>query len=382
MAVIAINTRLMLDGKLDGIGWFTYETLRRITVAHPEHQFLFIFDRPFPEKFVFAPNVKAIYAGPPTRHISLFIPWFEIVIPRLLKKYKAELFISTDGHMPLRGKVPCLPVIHDINFFHYPEQLPFLVRKYYNYFFPRFARKALRIITVSEYSKNDLTSSYGIDAEKIDVALNGVNDKYSPLPEQINEATRKKYSGGSGYFLFIGLIIPRKNLRRLIEAYFEYRAKGNSSLKLLVVGNKKWWSPNDDQFVQASEFGQDVLFVGRLDADELHKVIAASFALTFVPLFEGFGIPVLEAFACGVPVIASDVTSLPEVGGEAALYCNPTDIHSISEAMMQVSRDENLRKTMIEKGLERVKLFSWDKTTEAFWKSIERCLEASKKSGS
>ncbi|MEZ5172436.1 MAG: glycosyltransferase family 1 protein [Bacteroidia bacterium] len=375
MAVIAINTRLMLDGKLDGIGWFTFETLRRITIAHPEHQFLFIFDRPFPKKFVFASNVRAVYVGPPTRHISLFVPWFELVIPRLLKKSKADLFISTDGHIPLRGKVPCLPVIHDINFFHFPEQLPFLVRKYYNYFFPRFARKAARITTVSQYTKNDLINSYGINEAKIDVALNGVNDKYTPLSAGTNGETRNKYTGGCGYFLFIGLIIPRKNLRRLIEAYFEFRKKENSTLKLLVVGNKKWWSSTDEQFVQGREFGQDVLFAGRLDADEFHKVISAAFALTFVPLFEGFGIPVLEAFACGVPVIASNVTSLPEVGGEAAIYCDPTDVNSICEAMQKVSNDENLRKSMIAKGLERVKLFSWDKTAQAFWNSIERCLK-------
>ena len=375
MATIAINTRLMLDGKLDGIGWFSYETLRRIVLAHPEHQFVFIFDRPFSKKFVFADNVQAVYMGPPTRHISLFIPWFELVIPYLLKKYNADLFVSTDGHLPLRGKTPCLAVIHDINFHHFPEQLPISVRKYYNYYFPRFARKALRITTVSEYTKADLVSSYGIDSHKIDVALNGVNHLYAPLPESENKNTKEKFTQGEDYFLFIGLIIPRKNLRRLVEAYFEYRKKGNRSLKLLVVGNKKWWSQADQEFVNTNEFGPDVIFVGRLDAADLQKVLSAAFALTFVPLFEGFGIPVLEAFACGTPVISSNVTSLPEVGGDAVLYCNPLIVQEIADAMQKLSINDQLRQELIRKGLERVRLFSWDKTANAFWGSIEQCLK-------
>ncbi len=375
MATIAVNTRLMQEGKLDGIGWFSYETLKRIAIAHPEHTFIFIFDRPFSQNFVFSENVQALYMGPPTRHITLFVPWFEMVIPYLLKKHKADLFVSTDGHIPLRGKTPCLSVIHDINFYHFPEQLPFAVRKYYNYFFPRFARKAQRITTVSEYTKKDLVTNYGIKPSKIDVALNGVNSAYKPLPESENINTRNTYTQGEDYFLFIGLIIPRKNLRRLIEAYFEYRKSGNKDIKLLVVGNKKWWSASDQAFVNSSVFGTDVIFVGRLGAEDLHRVLSAAFALTFVPLFEGFGIPVLEAFACGTPVIASRVTSIPEVGGDAVLYCNPLEVKSIANALETLAGDETLRQTLVNKGLERVKQFSWDQTAKAFWNSMEHCLK-------
>src|SRR5690606_8257814 len=127
--------------RLEGIGWFTFETLKRITVAHPEHQFLFIFDRPWAPEFIFSENITPIVAGFPTRHPILWILWFELVIPRVLRKHKADIFFSPDGLLSLRTKVRSIPVIHDISFKHRPKDLPFWPRWYYNYFFPRFAKK-------------------------------------------------------------------------------------------------------------------------------------------------------------------------------------------------------------------------------------------------
>jgi glycosyltransferase involved in cell wall biosynthesis len=304
----------------------------------------------------------------------LFIPWFDFVVPRLLRKHKIDLFLSPDGHIPLRGTTPSLAVIHDINFHHHPEQVPFLVRKYYNFFFPRFARKAKKIVTVSEFTRSDLVDSYKIERTKIDVAYNGCNEIFKPIPEEDKSAIKAKYSGGSEYFLFVGLIIPRKNLPRLIEAYLSFREKSKNPIKLLVVGEKKWWDSKNEELISNSPFKNDIVFLGRLSAENLHEVVASAYALTFVPLFEGFGIPVLEAFACGTPVITSNTTSLPEVAGGAALLCNPYEIDSISEAMHKLSSNEELRNSLISKGLERKKAFSWDKTASILWTSIENSL--------
>lgn len=374
MAVIAFNTRLLQKGKLEGIGWYTYETLRRIVIEHPEHQFLFIFDRPFHPEFVFAPNVKAIYAGPPTRHIVLFLPWFEIVIPYLLKKHKVDVFVSPDGHISLLSSKKQLAVIHDINFFHYPKTIPFLVRTYYNFFFPRFAKKAKRIAVVSEYTKADIVQNYHIDASKIDVTLNGCNDRFTPISKEQQENTKAKFSKGLNYFLFVGLIIPRKNLVTLMDAYSIFRKNGGEPHLLLVVGEKKWWDTEHENAFQRNAFKNDIIFLGRLQADELHQVMASAFALTFVPLFEGFGIPVLEAFACGTPVISSNTTSIPEVAGGAAILVNPLDANSIASAMTNISQSQELRNDLINKGLERRKAFSWSHTAKALWSSIATCM--------
>ncbi len=372
---IAVNTRLLLSGKLEGIGWFTYETLKRITQNHPEHEFLFIFDRPFSDEFVFGSNVKAVYAGPPTRHIFLFFPWFEFQIPRLLKKYKADVFLSTDGQLSLLSNVPQIAVIHDLNFHHNPEQLPKLVRWYYNTFFPKYAQKAARIATVSEYTKQDIVKTYGIDASKIDVTLNGCNTRYVPLSEAENEKTRKQYTDGKVYFLFVGLIIPRKNLIRLMRAFELFKTQTGSEMRLLIVGEKKWWDNAHEEVYQSLVHKNDIQFAGRLMAEDLHKVLSAAFALTFVPIFEGFGIPIIEAFSCGTPVITSNVTSMPEVAGGAALLVDPFQEKDIAQKMKMLVDSEELQKSLVEKGLERKQAFSWDYTASQMWKCIEKVLD-------
>jgi len=364
----------LLSGKLEGIGWFTYETLKRITQDHSEHEFLFIFDRPFSDEFVFSSNVKAVYAGPPTRHIFLFFPWFEFQIPRLLKKYKADVFLSTDGQLSLLSNVPQIAVIHDLNFHHNPEQLPKLVRWYYNTFFPKYARKAARIATVSEYTKQDIVKTYGIDASKIDVTLNGCNTRYVPLSEAENENTRKQYTDGKAYFLFVGLIIPRKNLVRLMRAFDLFKTQSGSEMRLLIVGEKKWWDNAHEEVYQSLVHKNDIQFAGRLMAEDLHKVLSAAFALTFVPIFEGFGIPIIEAFSCGTPVITSNVTSMPEVAGGAALLVDPYQEKDIAQKMKMLVDSEELQKSLVEKGLERKQAFSWDYTASQMWKCIEKVL--------
>ena len=193
---IAVNTRLLLKGKLEGIGWFTFETLKRMTQNHPEHEFIFIFDRPFDRDFIFAENITPVVIGPPARHPLLFYIWFDFRIPKILKKYKADLFLSPDGYLSLRTKVPQLAVIHDINFVHRPDDLPWLIEKYYNYFFPKFARIAKRIATVSFYSKEDIARSFKIDCDKIDVVYDGINQMFKPLSEKEKIVARKKYAGG------------------------------------------------------------------------------------------------------------------------------------------------------------------------------------------
>jgi glycosyltransferase involved in cell wall biosynthesis len=371
---IAFNTRLLLSGKLEGIGWFTFETLKRITQDHPEHEFLFIFDRPYSDEFLFGSNVKAVYAGPPTRHIFLFFPWFEFQIPRLLKKYKADVFVSTDGQLSLLSNVPQIAVIHDLNFHHNPEQLPKLVRWYYNTFFHKYAQKAARIATVSEYTKQDIVKTYRIDASKIDVTLNGCNTLYVPLSEAENDKTRNQYTDGKAYFLFVGLIIPRKNLVRLMRAFELFKTQSGSEMRLLIVGEKKWWDKAHEEAYQSLVHKNDIHFAGRLMAEDLHKVLSAAFALTFIPIFEGFGIPIIEAFSCGTPVITSNVTSMPEVAGGAALLVDPFQEKDIAEKMNMLVESEELQKRLVEKGLERKQAFSWDYTASQLWKCIENVL--------
>lgn len=372
--IIAVNTRLLIQGKLEGIGWFTRETLSRITRDHPEHQFLFIFDRPYADEFIFSENVTPIVLSPPTRHPVLWYIWFEFQIPRILKKYKADLFFSPDGYLSLSTRIHQLAAIHDINFAHRPKDLPWLKAKYYNHYFPKFARKAKRLVTVSFFSKEDINRTYHIDGEKIDVVYNGVNTMYTPTSETMKEETKEKYSGGKDYFLFIGSLHPRKNICGLLRAFDAFRTSVDSDIKLLIIGESMFKTSDIELTYEGMRYKKDVVFTGRLDNNELHQVLGASLALTFVPFFEGFGIPVIEAMNAGVPVICSNTTSLPEVGGNAVLYVDPFSLNQIKDAMVRIYQDKDLRNLLIEKGFIQKDKFSWDKTAELLWGSMQICV--------
>lgn len=373
---IVVNTRLLLKDKLEGIGWFSYETLKRITNDHPEHHFVFLFDRAYDEDFIFADNITPLILSPPARHPFLFYWWFEFSVADFLNKFKPDLFLSPDGYMSLKSNCKQLAVIHDISFEHYPKDVSWLVRKYYTHFFPKFARKANRIATVSEFSKNDIATHYKIDASKIDVVYNGCNESYMPVNEEIKLKTKKTFSKNCDYFLFVGSLHPRKNISRLFEAFDKFKDKASNDIKLVIVGEKYRWTTEIKKTYLNMKFKQDVLFTGRLSTDNLKNVLGSAMAMTYVPYFEGFGIPILEAMNCDTPVITSNLTSMPEVAKEAALLVDPFSVDSISSAMVLIYQDKNLRNNLIEKGRKRKLDFSWNKTANELWKSIEKTINA------
>ena len=379
--LIAVNTRLLLKDKLEGIGWFTYESLKRITKNHPEHKFLFLFDRPFSEEFIFSDNVSPIVVGPQARHPLLWYWWFEQSLPKIFHKHEPDLFLSPDGFISLSYAAPAgtkqckqLAVIHDLNFEYYPQDIPFLARKYYKKYFPQFAKSANRIATVSEYSKQDISKLYKIPLDKIDVTYDGANEAYKPISDEEKKIIWQKYSNGSEYFLFIGAIHPRKNVARLLQAFDEFKKSSSSNIKLLIAGEKMWKTDDIEKVFSTMQFHNDVIFAGRLGTEELKDITASALALVFVPYFEGFGIPIVEAMYCDVPVITSNVTSMPEVVGNAGLLVNPFSVDSIKEGMMRIYKNENLRNHLIENGQKQRKNFSWDKTAEKLWSCIEKVI--------
>lgn len=371
---IAVNTRLLIKNKLEGIGWFTYESLKRIVKNHPEHQFIFLFDRPYSEEFIFSSNVTPLQIGLPARHPFLFYLWFEWAVSAALKKVNADLFLSPDGYLSLRTKVPQLPVMHDLNFEHYPNDLPFLMSNYYRYYFPKFAQKAARIATVSEASKSDISNLYHIDKNKIDVVYNGASDWFKPISEEEKNSTRNQYTQGKPYFLYVGSLHPRKNLSNLLKAYDVFRKQSESNTQLLIVGEKYYWTGEMEQTYNSMQYKNEVHFTGRLFEEKLGKVMASALALVYVSYFEGFGIPMVEAMNAEVPVLASNVSCMPEIAGEAAHFINPFDIQHIADGLKEMDKNELLRSNLIEKGKIQRQKFSWDKTAEKLWNSIEKTV--------
>jgi glycosyltransferase involved in cell wall biosynthesis len=371
---VVVNTRMLIEGKLDGIGRFSCEILRRITQNNPDVHFVFLFDRHYSDEFIFSENITPMVVSPQARHPILYRIWFEFSVKSLLKKLKPDLFFSPDGFLSLGADCKQLPVIHDINFLHYPEDMKWAYARYYNKFFPKFARKAERIITVSEYSKLDIAKSYGISTEKIDVAYNGITEGFGLRSEEIKKATREKFSKGQPYFLFVGSMHPRKNIPRLLRAFDEFKKETNSSHKLLLCGPLFWGGSEIEKAFDAMQFNDDVVITGRVSEEDLQNIYASAFALTYVPYFEGFGIPLVEAMQSGIPLITSDRTSMPEVAGNTALLVNPLVENEVKNAMVKIYTDESLCKKLIENGQKRKALFNWDKSAEIVWDSINRVL--------
>ncbi|MBL7951898.1 MAG: glycosyltransferase family 4 protein [Flavobacteriales bacterium] len=369
---IVVNTRLLLSNKLEGIGWFTHEVFQRVVAANPEHRFIFLFDRPFHTKFIYAPNVEGVVLPPPTRHPLLYRLWFGWLLPRKLKALKADAFISPDGYLALRSNVPTLAVLHDLNFEHYPEDLPKAYRDYYRSYFPRFARHATRLGTVSEYSRRDIAKTYGVPESRIDVIHNGVGDVYRPLSEEEKRAAALEFTGGHSYIVCIGSLNPRKNIARLLQAFDELLERHPSELRLLIVGERMWWDGRMEDAWEHMRHQDRVIFTGRLQQVDLHRALGGAMALAFVSYFEGFGIPVAEAMRCGVPVVAAEATSLPEVAGDAAHYCDPFNVSDIARALHEVCSDPELRATLSAAGIERSQRYTWDHAANALWSSFER----------
>lgn len=369
---IAINTRFLLPHKMEGFGWYTFEVTKRMVLAHPEHEFYFFFDRAYDERFLFAKNVKPVVLFPPARHPFLFIWWFERSVKNALKKYEIDLFFSPDGYLSLGSNVPQIGVIHDLNFEHFPQDVPKLARWYLRKYTPKFAKKATQLLTVSEYSRQDLHKTYGIDLNKITVAWNGASELFHPLVSEQREEIRTHFCHGNPYFIFVGSLHPRKNLKNLLRAFAQL-AEQNSTHDLLIVGSPMWDSLDD--IVIPEGVKSRVHFTGHVDQQTLCKLMGAAFALTYVPYFEGFGIPLVEAMYCHLPILAGNLTCLPEVAGEAAIYVDPFDVDAITKGMLELISNETLYHDLKLKSAERSKLFSWDKTAEGVWEILEKTLD-------
>ena len=285
------------------------------------------------------------------------------------------MFLSPDGYASLNTKTKQLCVMHDLAFEHFEDGIQKWHLNYMRKNSPKFARVVNRIATVSQFSKNDIVEKYKINPSKIDVVYNGANEVFKPISTTEKEVIKEKYSQGFNYFLYVGSIHPRKNVSRLLQAFDVFKSETNSNFKLVLSGRMAWKTSEVSIVLNQMKFKNDVIFTGYLSNEDLAKITASSFALCYVSLFEGFGIPIIEAMKCGVPVICSNTSSMKEIGEGATVQINPNSIESISYAMVLLCKDKVLQQTLIEKGLERQTKFSWDKSADLLWQSCLKAME-------
>ena len=371
---IVVNTRLLLPGTTEGIARYAIETLKRMTQRHPEVRFSFLFDRPFSEEFIFSDNIEPHVVFPPARHPLLWYTWFHITAKQKAQRLKPDLYFSPELYLSNLPDVLKVAVFHDVAYERHPEILSPLYGWYVRKFSRIYQAQADHILTVSEFNKADIHDVYGTPLDKISVAYNGISEYFEPLPEARRAEIRQQYTGGAPYFLYVGTIQPRKNLSNLFLAFDRFKAETGSDAKLLVVGKKGWQYDEIFATHAAMNYKDEVIFTGPRYGKELNEVYNGALAKTFVPFYEGFGIPIIEAMITEVPVLCANVSCMPEVYGDAAYEVDPFDVEAITTGLKRLASEPKLREDLIAKGHIRHQRYTWDGCYESSWAALEKFL--------
>jgi glycosyltransferase involved in cell wall biosynthesis len=369
---IAVNTRFLLHDQLEGVGIVTDEVMKRMVKSHPYDEFDYYFDRKYHSRFVQEPTIHPHVFAPVTRLPLLIRWWLNHPVRQDVIKNNVDVFFSPDGFIPLGMSVPKVSMFHDVAYLRYPEHLQPRIRNFYAKWMPRYMAETDHIITVSEFSKKEIIDGYKINPDKISVVYNGITDSYQPLDDVRKTEVRQEYTQGRPYFLYLGAIHPRKNVLTLVRAFEQYKTSANNDYQLIVAGRSAWHTEDVFQAIEKSKFKNDIHLPGYVSTDNATSLVGAATAMIYPSLYEGFGLPVVEAMACGVPVICSNVSSLPEVAGGAALLFYPMDVDQLSKHLQSITTDEKLRNDLIRLGLEKKKFFSWDKAAEEIYTILEK----------
>jgi glycosyltransferase involved in cell wall biosynthesis len=278
--------------------------------------------------------------------------------------------------LPLAHPRASLVTVHDLGYLQFPETHPWHQRLYLDLSTRWSARAAAHILADSEATRSDLVARYGTPPEKITVAHPGYDETLAPARDPATvEAVKARFGIAGDYFLYLGTLQPRKNLARVIAAFAALKSEILKPDTVLVLAGKRGWL-YEDLFAQVRYMGLEgrVLFPGYIPDEDKAALLSGALAFVFPSLYEGFGLPVLEAQACGCPVITSTTSSLPEVAGDAALLVDPGDSDAIAAAMQRIAADSALRETLVEQGLANVHRFSWTACAQSVMSVIEQCV--------
>ncbi len=299
--------------------------------------------------------------------------WLSFPFPSLERVVgECDLYHVSELAIPPVKKAKRVAFVHDLTTFLYPQYHVRSNRFLHNRRF-KHLNSVDAILTNSEYTKKDITEHLGINPEKIHVTYLGADSAFRPMPKQEMKHLLEPFKLNKPYILFVGTLEPRKNIKNLIRAFNRLKLKRKIPHQLVLAGQDGWLCDEIYQEINNSPARADILRLGYVSDEDVPKLMNGADCFVYPSYYEGFGLPVLEAMQCGTPVITSNRSSLPEVGGEACFYIEPESIESISEALYKVLSQDSLRKTMRVSGIEQAKLFSWEKCAEvtlSVYKSI------------
>jgi glycosyltransferase involved in cell wall biosynthesis len=365
---IGIDAREFQPERTTGIGRYLERFLRCTATSNYPHEYVLFCNQktliPFEH-----PKIKRVIIT------EIITPlWDQVLLPLNIAREKIDVFLTPYFKAPFFLSSGMVLIINDLIPLFFPEEHRLFKRIYFRFMCGVTGRRAKRIITISANSRNDIIKFFSFPSKKIEVVHLGVEERFRSPDIKIEE-TRKKYALPQKFILYIGNLSPHKNVQRLIESYASLPLNLREEYKLILssLRSDKYFS-YIEKAIKEMKLTKDVLFTGFIDEKDLPAVYHMSSLFAFPSLYEGFGLPPLEAMACGCPVVSSNTSSMPEVLGDAALFFNPHHVEEMSLAMRQMLEDENLRNRFRQKGLERAKLFTYEKMTNRILDVFESVL--------
>ncbi|UNC93605.1 glycosyltransferase family 4 protein [Candidatus Contubernalis alkaliaceticus] len=359
MVKIGVNAAMLSTAKT-GIGHYAASLLQALHEVDKENEYYLYSPRPFEaSEFKESFHLRVI----PSRRT---LWWFQKILPQALVQDKIQLFWGGNYSLPLWPKhIKKVVTVHDFVYYKYPKTLPFRINAHLKAAMPLYLKKAHHVLTISHNTARDLVQFYGYPEHKTTVIHLAARGEFFQEPRQnIIEKVLARHSLSPGYMLFVGTVEPRKGVDTILKAFAAYKKKSGTRLLLVIVGQTGWKVQDIPLLIQQLSLQDSVRFLHYVDTEELPILYRGASLFVYPSLYEGFGLPVLEAMASGVPVITSNVSSLPEVAGEAALYVEPGDVQGLCTQMERVLSDKLLQQKLKKLGKAQAQGFSWQKTAE------------------
>lgn len=348
-----------------GISWYIFNLLKNLGQVSPKQirYSAFLSDRAFAGQ---AEGLSLRFSRWPTHRPAVRILWEQLVQPLVLQQANIDLLHALAFVAPVALPCPSVVTIYDLSFIRYPDAFRPFNRWYLRHFTTRTTRQARAVITISESTRQDVINFLNVPPARVHTIYCGCDASFKPLPQVQIDAFKAAHHLPNEFVLFLGTLEPRKNIEGLIRAYAQWRNQQPSTPPLVVAGGKGWYYQEIFKLVQTLNLADSVYFPGYLPQESLPLWYNAATVFVYPSHFEGFGLPVLEAMACGTPVITSTVSSLPEVTGpdNTAWLVNPADTPALANAMAQVFSQPERRRHMSEQGLARAAQFSWKTTAQ------------------
>ena len=350
-----------------GVGHYTFELARALADASPGDEFELVSPHPY-----VAANVGGDEQSPPNLRLTraevgrlLRRRWWSLGLPLYAGRARLDLFHGTNYDVPLWGRCPAVVTVHDLSMFLHPEtHEAHLVRRARRRL-PLMARRATAIITPSQSVKRETCEHLGVEAEKVFVVPEAARPTFRPVPREETAETRHRLGVEDEFVLFVGTIEPRKNLLTLARALAEILRRTPLRPQLVIAGKEGWLTNELFSYLKGADVRERVRFTGYVSDRDLRALYSSCRAFVYPSLYEGFGLPTLEAMACGAPVVTSSVASLVETVGDAARLVPATDYQELAQAIVSVLPDSGERERLSSAGLRRAATFSWEKTAQA-----------------